>query len=570
MLSKALWFNRSIWLQHFRNIGWIAIVHLLLLLAIVPLPIMMAYTNGKNQLDYLRGLKNVFDISAPFQGMLVFTIPVLLGIFLFRYMHVKQSADYMHSLPFRRESLFTQHMMLGGMILLVPLVFTALVVSVLCYWLPLDRIASADIVLWIAEVFLMEMFVFAVSVFVGMLTGISVLQGIFAYILFLFPAGIFVLVLTNMRYVLAGFAADYYLNANIEKIVPFIRFIELSMRDFSLQEAIGYLFLTGLCIVMALWMYRKRPSEAANQALAFPILRPVFLFGVPFCFMLVGGIYFREVMNGSFGWILFGYMVFSIIGFLVAEMVIEKTWRVFHKWKGYVYFLLPMLLVGTVLYFDLTGYEKRMPKLADIEKVYFGDSVSRFDIDTQQRENHSLIEQPNQFLSSKENIQNVYIFHEQLIANKPTLPSPFADTKRVVIGYVLKNGDRLIRVYDVPTDPYMPFYKQIIESNEYKQNYYFILREKEVAPIRQVTIMMGDERFKEIVLSDPKEISGFMEGLKNDLRQESAESILKNHESWGTIELLQSDGDIIYVTWKKTYANIEKWLSRQKLLPNHR
>lgn len=81
MLSKALWFNRSIWLQHFRNIGWIAIVHLLLLLAIVPLPIMMAYTNGKNQLDYLRGLKNVFDISAPFQGMLVFTIPVLLGIF---------------------------------------------------------------------------------------------------------------------------------------------------------------------------------------------------------------------------------------------------------------------------------------------------------------------------------------------------------------------------------------------------------------------------------------------------------------------------------------------------------
>ncbi|WP_198020562.1 ABC transporter permease [Anoxybacteroides tepidamans] len=569
MRSKTFLFSRSIWLQQIRNIGWIALAHLLLLLAVVPLPMIVVYTTkATNQLPTWR---NIYSISGPFQGMIAFTIPVLLAIFLFRYMQVKNSADYMHSLPFRREALFAQNMVLGLAILFIPIIVTACLTAMLCYVLPIDRsiLAMADVMRWTAEMGLMELFVFTASVFVGMLTGLSVLQGAFAYILFLFPTGISVLVLLNMEYMLRGFASEYYLTAKLEQIVPFVRFLELESRSLSTTEAGCYIIVTMLFTALSLWLYRKRQSEAANQALAFPILRPVFLYGVAFCFMLVGGLYFGEMTVNSLGWIIFGYVMFSFIGFFVAKMIVEKTWRVFYKWKEYMYFVAAMLVVGVIIHFDLTGYEKRIPQLSEIEQVYFGNSTARFQQFFQEEHNVS-IEQPDQFLKSKENIKNVYLFHQQLIENRNTHGALQGDFRNVAIGYVLKNGDRFIRTYSVPADEYMLFARPIVESNEYKKNYYFLLHDKGVAPIRQVTIIEEPVGEKRVTLIEPKQINEFMSSLKQDMMEEKMESLVGGVGTWGMIELLQSDGDIIHVTWKKTYAHTEQWLTQHKLLSKAR
>lgn len=567
MPSKILSYNRSIFVQNLRNVGWIGIVHLLVLLAVIPLRIVMAYTNRK--WNYSPNWNNVFEISHVFQGMVVFTIPVLLAIFLFRYMQVKRSADYMHSLPLRRESLFFQHMVFGILMLIVPIAFTALLTAVLCNMLPLDNIlfSTADVIRWTAEMFLMELFVFSASVWVGMFTGISVLQGAFAYILFLFPAGISVLVLMNMKYLLSGFAADYYLSANLERIVPFFRFIELAQRSLTIQEIISYAAFIVLCCGLSIWLYKKRHSEAANQALAFSVLQPVFLFGVAFCFMLLGGLYFGETQR-SIGWILFGYVAFSLIGFYVAEAIIEKTWRVFHKWKGYVAFVAVMLIVGGLLHLDVTGYEKRQPALGDIQRVYFGESVYGFE--QQDKRGYVAYVQPDQFLQTKSNIKNVYLFHRQLIEDRPMMVVPSTDTRQVVIGYELKNGEKLIRTYSIPFQPYKHFYQSIMESTEYKKNYYLLLHDRGVSPIRQVTIRTRYPFEKTVVIADPKQIEAFVSVLKTELERETVDEMMGPTNEWGSIELLQSDGDQIQLSWKKSYSRLEIWLNQQGLLSKAR
>jgi ABC-2 type transport system permease protein len=566
MPSKILSFNRGLLVQNLRSVGWIGIVHFLLWFAAIPLQLLMVYSQEKHGGTYPKW-ETLYSISAPFQAMIVFTLPVLLAVLLFRYMQGKQSSDFMHSLPVRRTELFCQQAVFGVGLVVLPIALVSLLTTVCLYGLSLSLpLTTGDIIRWVWETAIMELFVFAATVFVGIVTGMSTLQVVLTYILFLFPAGITVLLVTNISFLLVGFPADYYLSKNLEEIVPFFRYLQLEAEPLTAGESLAYLLLILLFLILAIWLYQKRHSEAATQALAFPVLRPIFKYGVAFCTMLVGGFYFGATQK-QFSWILFGYATFSFIGFFIAEMIIEKTWRVFHKWKGYAYFAAAMVGIGILVHLDITGYEKRLLALRDIRQVYFGNSVYDF-VENGER-SYVPFEQANQFLKEKENIRAVYAFHRQLVKDQPK-PSPFTEQRQVVIGYVLKDGKRMIRQYHVPSDQYFSYFQPILESKEYKKNYYLLLRDQGYSPIRQISFRSPKTNEKTLTIIEPKQIDSFIEALKTDLMEEPASSMLDDNIWEGDIELLQSDGDIIQLEWKKTYTHINQWLEEHKLLSKAR
>ena len=87
--------------------------------------------------------------------------------------------------------------------------------------------------------------------------------------------------------------------------------------------------LTIILYGVSLYLYKKRKTESASEAIAFSKLRTIFKYGVTFCTMLFGGVYFSAVQSNSFIWMIFGYIIGAIIGYYIAEMVLQKTWRVF-------------------------------------------------------------------------------------------------------------------------------------------------------------------------------------------------------------------------------------------------
>ena len=50
--------------------------------------------------------------------------------------------------------------------------------------------------------------------------------------------------------------------------------------------------------------------------------------------MLFGGAYFSAVQSNSVAWMIFGYVIGAVIGYYLAEIVLQKTWRVFGHFKG--------------------------------------------------------------------------------------------------------------------------------------------------------------------------------------------------------------------------------------------
>ena len=132
-----------------------------------------------------------------------------------------------------------------------------------------------------------------------MMTGISVVQGVLTYVFLLFPAGIILLLFSNLSLLLFGFPGDYYLTSNLEQLSPLTYISLIDERNIKGIELIIYLAVTILLYLLALYFYKKRKTERASEAIAFSKLRSIFKYGVTFCFMLFGGVYFSAVQSSS-------------------------------------------------------------------------------------------------------------------------------------------------------------------------------------------------------------------------------------------------------------------------------
>ncbi|WP_041267755.1 multidrug ABC transporter permease [Geobacillus genomosp. 3] len=560
MSAKRLSANRAMWGQNMRQVSWVAVVHLLFWLAAIVLPMGLAYSQYDPKNGEIPRWETVYDISNGFEALIAWFAPMLASAAVLRYMQDKRAADLIHSLPIRRTELLAGQMVYGWLMLVLPLLTAALAAVGCLYGLDLPwPIGAADVWRWFGETLVMETLIFALGIVVGVLVGQSALHVALTTIFLFFPAGIMVLIVSNLSLLLYGFPDMYYLSSELDQWVMPIRYAMLAHQAMSAGEAGLLLLLSLLFFGLSIWLYERRPAEAAGQALAFPALRPLFVYGVAFCSWLVGGFYFGEVER-QWGWIVFGYITFSLLGYAIAQMVIAKTWRVFHRWKGYVAFAAVMAVLAFLIRVDLTGYEQRVPAVADIKQVYFGQSTMNFEHPEQI--GRSFVEY-DQFLRTKENIEAVRAFHQQLAHDQPR-SSRFEQVQSVVIGYVLKDGTRLLRRYEVPVELYMTHFRRIMESKEYKQQYHLLLRPGGYSPIRQVTIRNMNTGQPVLVLAEPKEIESFIGALKQDLWNEPVENMMGTVSIWyGDVELLQSDGDSFGLGLAENYTHVRQWLERR-------
>ncbi|MFD2445646.1 DUF6449 domain-containing protein [Bacillus sp. CGMCC 1.16607] len=564
MPLKTLSFNKGLMQQNIRSLSWIGVIYFLILLFILPLQFILSYDAEQSQFrNYYE--ENLFYIMDPIQAFLMFIVPVILAMVLFRYLHMKGSADFFHSLPVKREEFFIQNVLYGMFILIIPVLITGIILIMFYDVIHVfPTITVGEILNWIGITILFNLFVFFISVFVAMVTGISAVHAVITYILFILPFGIFSLSVFNLKYFFFGYSSEYYLNANIERLVPFVRAVELSRLPFTGKEAWAYGGITILLAIFALVIYKYRKIESAQQPIAFRNLQPIFKYGVAFCSLLLGGFYFGGSKN-ELGWALFGMVVASLIGYLIAEMVLAKSWRVFRKWKGYVFFLTFVAVLGVL--FQLTGakFEQKVPDLANVDRVYFGDTVYFL----KNKDNRIIYDyDTNQtfFLKNHNNLVKVHELHKEIISKKEQLEeAPIYQTRSVVIGYEMKNGKMLVRDYRIPVDMYNDYMKEIVVTDEYKYNNNPLLHVKDVNEIKRISFHPNEYIHNSVVITDQTKIFELASILQEEMLNEGAASILNPQESWAAMELFISPKKQLHLDWKKSYEKVDKWLKENGL-----
>ncbi|MBB6447736.1 DUF6449 domain-containing protein [Bacillus benzoevorans] len=562
MPSKTSWLNKQLIQQTVRSSGWIPIIYFLGLLFALPLDIYSRYANDRRINFQPQPIENLFQYNMQIQVALLIIVPVIMAVFLFRFLHVRQAAEMMHSLPLKRGKIFS-HFTLSGIVgLTVPVVLTAFIVLALYQLIDLSAyFQMEDIFIWAGTTILLNLVMYTAGVFVAMMTGISVVQVVLTYILLLFPAGFIALLVSNLYFLWFGFPMDYYLNSNIEQMSPLIFIALLDERILHWKITLAYAVVSLILYGLSLYFYQKRMIESASEAIAFPKIRIVFKYGMTFCFTLLGGVYFADISEvNRASWLSLGYLIGTVIGYYAAEMVLQKTWRVFRKIKGLLIYgaSLAVVLVGIQV---LDMYENHVPEQDEIQHVFFTDTPYVFANNTYN--GVGFIPEP---LKEKSNIKAVRKLHQQIIENKDLVKSDESQFKeQAFFYYELKNGRKVIRQYSVDREKFAKSFKTFQESAEYKRTSQMIFH-LDAKDVDFFSISTQGPFPDRISVNNREDIEEFVKIYRKDVLAASYEDSIYYQNYGASVEFFINQEQSVYLPLAPSYKGTLQWLTEKDLL----
>ena len=466
MKRQISFFHKTIFRADVKRFWWIPILHTLavILTCLVPFYERMTYLLETKQITgyedigsgYINCHWSNYCLPSYFA---VFVAAVVLSMLLFSYLNKKGAVATMHAQPVTRLSLYVTHTIYGLLALVVPVAIISAALAFIRSDAMMAQVLSlSDIRNWAYTTLTYGVIAFSLTTCIGMVVGNSVAQPIFACIFATLP--IFVEVM------LKGVATTHLYGYSDE--VNFITqklYLDVEQMTNS-SGAVMYLVLAAIFLAAGFGIYKLRHLENHGEVIAFPKLKPVFVYGVALCAGFLGFAYIyalTEIANLLF------MIPFGIVGLMIANFIAKKAFTM----KGTLFptsaFLLSVLVLICVFAMDITGYESRIPDADDVESVIVSDR-NYYD---QTFYRYVTEKEYIPVLTEKKDIENALAFHQ----HKIDAPSEETAYNNIYVTYHLKNGKTMHRTYPVNFRDEAEFLKPIMETEENRKERFPILRE---------------------------------------------------------------------------------------------
>lgn len=522
MKSKTSFFNKGLFFSNIKRYGWVSCVWAALMFLAVPMSMLTYDTNIVYPVeDYMEFFMSRF--GGILSNLMLCGFPVLVGVLVFRYLHSPRSATVLHGMPFSRPRLFTNGLLSGVVLMLFPLLLNTAIVLIIKLTMPVGQYLDyATIFIWLLNSVCIAFVVFSLTVFVGMFTGNIMAHFVFTYIIHFLPLGLWML----FNELFAALVYGYHYIAPPGWLTKFP--MAYFMRN-TLDCDAAYVIAGVILLVLALLAYRKRPLENASDIVVFPVIRPIFKYGVTFCLAITGYIYFCFVMGQTQSIVI--ALIFAVIGYAIAQMLLQKTWRIWRSYKGMLVSLAVILVFWGAIEFDVTGYEARVPAVSDVESVTIKglDGIPGTDIE----------------LKEVSDISTVSVLHKKLTENQKYKDAEgnmtMSDPAYFRIVYQMKNGSEMSRAYRFDRDDYSSEIAAIYGLSEVRRQGFPII-EKTADDIDAVEVYvynpdMSDAEIQEYRITDKAQINDILNVLKVDVNEITSEEIMESVLTGGFMNL---------------------------------
>ena len=297
-------------------------------------------------------------------GMLIFMMflfAAICGVSGFAYLHSRKKTDFYHSLPVRREKLFAAQYVNGILYVAVPYLICMLIAAVM---LSVKEIEIA----WggIFKGYLMHMafylLLYSTVILAVVMTGNVIVSFLGMMVFFLWAP----LVSGLTQGYFQTYFATYYNNNDLFldwccRLSPAAWYIRAAFAEGPELMAVKGFFAAAVITAAAVILYKKRPSEAAGRAMAFPVSQPIIkvLLVVPVA--LLGSLMFQSMMNRD-TWSIFGLLCGLILSYCVIEIIYNFDFRRLFAHKRQM--VLCGVISGAILAFfrfDFSGYDSYLP-----------------------------------------------------------------------------------------------------------------------------------------------------------------------------------------------------------------
>lgn len=503
--------------------------------------------------------KMVTDIMGSKYFLLCFvtiTVALICGLSGFYYLHSKKMIDLYHSIPVRREIQFGVCYINGILIYLVPYIINILLCFVI---LQVNGLMGGNV--FVASLrgiginLLFYLLIYTLTIIAVMLTGNIIVSCLGTAVFLLYGP----LVMEIKELYCTDFFTTYVQMSSVSNFEKFLSPIGhyiyvscLSGKDgygLSFISVIKYILFIGLLILLALFLYKKRPSEAAGKAMAFSVSKPIIKFMLVIPATMLGGILFRQTARNSItAWFVFGLIFAFIISNALIEIIFNFDIRsAFRHKRQMLYSGVVLAVIVCIFQFDLIKYDEYIP---DENKVkYVGVSITGLD------DNLSYFERQSDGITFRYTDRDSYQLEHMKITNlkaayalagigienakkNVTLKNnyPYSYTKGITsddfytytIKYSLKNGRKVYRKYYITTEESFELLEDLFMNEDYKKAHYSIydLEAKDIAylschnMLKDMEFSLSDEEKQEFLDIYKEELMGLnLEDMANEVPQ---------------------------------------------------
>ena len=320
-------------------------------------------------------------------SLLVIPVCMLMAIRTFDYLTKDKATTFFHSLPYSRTRIFVVNALTGFTLIVIPMFLVS------CMALVVSLIRGTGIVIYIFSLFgvlLCECFyVYAFTILMVML---------FSNKGSLFPMTAILFCYTEIMFFISDIILCRMLDINSAVHTPSGVFMYLSplrlcttvrlsysynplltqyKYDFSFMNIDKVLPAEIICgvlmLLLAYVLYRIRKSERSGEVVAFKTCRYIFKWGfsislAEFLSLIFGVTTVYGMKNTTLKNVIIcgTFIAFSLILYLIAEMIVSKKFNIFKKVR---FELLPVFAVTLVLSFlaaaDIFGIRDYIPEFDD-------------------------------------------------------------------------------------------------------------------------------------------------------------------------------------------------------------
>lgn len=537
-------FNKALILNNLKRFWWVSLLYTIGLFLLSPV---LVLSKEKGMIEF----ETIFDGTIFF----LFIVPVFLAVMVFRYMQNSKSMVTVHAMPYNRLDLYVNNVISGLILLIVPILLNSALLSYL-QLSPKEGIIFEQGIsikyLWIS--LLVSITLYAITVAVGMVTGSSIAQIIFTYIINFLPAGIVVILhylFDGIIYGFSGISQDVI--AKLAKISPIVQTLYLRNQGKISDFLIPDIILIIAVLVIGYFLYKYRNLEDAGEVISGKFIKPIFKYGVTVCVMLVGALYVKEIFEVDSPDLII-YLLFALLGYAVAEMLLRKSFKILNSYKGFIGFIGVFAIVVACINFDLLGYEKYVPKADDIECFTFG---STWQIEVYKQGIKTDV------LTSKENIEKVVALNQDIIKNKNANMSKHGEMR---FTYLLKNGKTVSRLYRIDRASYEERVREIMQSEEYKKSQVELFKRniEEIDNIKVSNYVFSDHS---VAITTKEEIAQLVSAMEQDILSSNYNLAHTSYNySYGYLDVDRDD--FLYsirIMYKEKNSNGKEFYSNETL-----
>lgn len=452
---------------------------------------------------------------------------VICGVSGFVFMHSKEKLDFYHSLPITRGRKFAVQYVSGFLIFAVPFTIS----QILAYILPftdgykMEHVMKNFVVSLVIHILFFLVF-YSITILAMMLTGRPVIGALGTAVFFFYPF----LMEYDMNTLKGIFFQTYYSGSRwfangILQVLSSGRYSPfMGYMNFCEPEKDGklLLFMLGIAVgvsVLCYVLYRSRPSEAAERAIAYRRMEAVIKLFIAVPAGIGIATFVHEAVSWNVWWLIVPGCVSVVLLCCMIEFIYHSDLKLLgKKWKSAGLAVLAALLIFGVFQLDIFRYDVYIPKEKDVREIAIG-----------MVELEQYFQYPSSYYGGAESdVMFPAVTEESRAIMYDMAKNGVArldhqkeeEDVQFVVRYTLKNGKKVYRSYYLDREEALNYVCQLCENEKMRDK---IVPVKNVADKEILSInieRLGDGDVKTVPIEGAQK-RGMMEVYRREIAQMS-------------------------------------------------